>query len=310
MGIVQSAQEYVLWLEEVKNYSPHTVRAYRADLQLFVDTVGVDAQIRDLCGQHVQEYVRVQRNALLSERTIARRLAVLQGWEKWLKRGAHPLSGLNIVEHKVTPKGSLPRVAAMEDIRRLLRRSRALSRAERASTQRPAPVSHTVTMLAASIMFAVGTRVAETASIRVPDLDLETGRLTIVGKGRRTRVVYITNRWLLGALNDYSGARASLHLNHSQLLVNRDGSPITPETIRRRIRVASLAAGGSSPLTPHMFRHAAATSLLEAGVDIRFVQQLLGHASVSTTQIYTHVTPTALRGVLEVADILGSLLER
>ena len=108
----------------------------------------------------------------------------------------------------------------------------------------------------------------------------------------------------------YLETRAGLPVAHSNLLFNRHYGPLTAPAMRSRLAKAAGHAGLSARVTPHMLRHSAATQLIEAGVDIRYIQRLLGHASLSTTEIYTHVSDQALRRVVSDADVLGRLSSR
>ena len=156
-------------------------------------------------------------------------------------------------------------------------------------------------------MVATGLRVSEVVSIQYQDIDLSGRTVRIVGKGRRERQVFLTNRWIHALTRAYLETRAGLHVAHSNLLFNRRHGPLTAPAMRSRLAKAAGHAGLSARVTPHMLRHSAATQLIEAGVDIRYIQRLLGHASLSTTEIYTHVSDQALRRVVSDADVLGRL---
>jgi integrase/recombinase XerD len=160
------------------------------------------------------------------------------------------------------------------------------------------------TLIAASILLSTGIRVGEIATLDCANIDLANRSIRVRGKGSRDRIVYLLGDWLPTLLIAYLDTRAFLAIKHPYLLFNRTLTPLTPAAIRYRLAHASTEAALPRPITPHMLRHAAATNLIEAGVDIRFVQVLLGHASIKTTEIYTHVTNIALRRVLEEANIL------
>ena len=165
------------------------------------------------------------------------------------------------------------------------------------------------TLLAVALMVATGVRVNEVVSIRCQDIDLPGRSVRIVGKGRRERHVFLTNDWIGGLTRAYLRTRASLDVGHSQLLFNRRYDPLTAPAMRVRLSSAAREAGLGARVTPHMLRHTAATQLIEAGVDIRYIQRLLGHASLSTTEIYTHVSDRALMRVVSDADVLGRRLQ-
>jgi integrase/recombinase XerD len=152
--------------------------------------------------------------------------------------------------------------------------------------------------------------VNEVVSVELPDIDLPGRSLRIVGKGRRERQVFLTNDWIRSLTRAYLRTRAALGVEHAHLLFNSHHDPLTAPAMRSRLVNAARDAGVGPRVTPHMLRHTAATQLIEAGVDIRFIQRLLGHASLSTTEIYTHVSDRALMRVVSDADVVGRLLAR
>jgi integrase/recombinase XerD len=128
--------------------------------------------------------------------------------------------------------------------------------------------------------------------------------IRVLGKGARERTVFLADQWTIDLLTNYLHARTSRAVSHPHLLMNRKGEPLSPEAFRRRLATQSVAAGLRQRVTPHMLRHSAATQLIDSGVDIRYVQRLLGHASLLTTEIYTHVSDHSLRQTLIQADVL------
>ncbi|HYI98478.1 MAG TPA: tyrosine-type recombinase/integrase [Thermoleophilaceae bacterium] len=174
----------------------------------------------------------------------------------------------------------------------------------------PLPRPHeSTTLLAVALMVATGVRVHEVVGIECHDIDLSGRSLRLLGKGRRERQVFLPNDWLTDLVRAYIGTRAALDLGHPYLLFNRRHDPLTAPAMRSRLANAAREAGLNARITPHMLRHTAATQLIEAGVDIRYIQRLLGHASLSTTEIYTHVSNRALKRVVTDADVLGGLMQ-
>jgi len=156
-------------------------------------------------------------------------------------------------------------------------------------------------------MAATGVRVGELTSITLADIAADGGAVRVSGKGSRERTVFVGNRQLRENLRDYVFDRRLVARATDRLFVNRRGNPLTAQCLRLRLRKISDELDLSPRLTPHRLRHTAATLLLEEGVDIRFVQRLLGHSSISTTKIYTHVTDASLKAVVERADHMGKL---
>jgi site-specific recombinase XerD len=155
------------------------------------------------------------------------------------------------------------------------------------------------------LMVGTGMRVGELCKIKLDDLSPEGAVVRIHGKGARDRVAYVTDPGLRRDLQRLVAQRRKA--GTAALFVNRYGSHMRPQSVRSKLRRLAKEAGLSRRVTPHMLRHTAATLLIETGVDIRFVQRLLGHSSIATTEIYTHVSDEALRVTLERADVLGTL---
>ena len=157
------------------------------------------------------------------------------------------------------------------------------------------------------LMVVTGMRVGELCKLGLDDLSPDCAVVRIHGKGARERVAYITDASLRQDLQQTVQQRRKSQASISALFVNRHGARMRPQSVRSKLRQLAKEAGLSRPVTPHMLRHTAATLPIETGVDIRFVQRLLGHSSIATTEIYTHVSDQALRTTLERADVLGTL---
>jgi site-specific recombinase XerD len=159
---------------------------------------------------------------------------------------------------------------------------------------------------AVRLMIATGIRVGELCSIRVDDVSPDGRSFRIHGKGARDRVAYVSDVDLRSDLEKLVRWHKGNGSAGGTLFLNRRGLPMRPQSIRSELRRYSTKAGTARRITPHMLRHTAATLLIERGVDIRFVQRLLGHSSIATTEIYTHVSDEALRTTLERADVLAT----
>ena len=142
------------------------------------------------------------------------------------------------------------------------------------------------------LLFSTGLRVSELCALSKDTFQLSDNelRLLINGKGRKERIIQITTKELLQLLKVYYREFSEEIDDQGAILINRRGCPLSPQSVRRIIHKYLKQIGVENHITPHMFRHTFATSLLEAGMDIRYIQSLLGHSSISTTQIYTHVS--------------------
>jgi integrase/recombinase XerD len=261
--------------------------------------------------EHLVTFVERLRNAGLSAPSIRRRVAAIRGFSKWLLERqlleSDPLVGFELPAGR---RRTLPRVIPPHDLARLLlhlQRAALITQQPRPDAVRARPHQST-TLLGVVLMLTTGIRVHEVVGISCGDIDLQTLSIRILGKGRRERHVFLTNSWLTALTKTYLTARAELDIAHTQLLFNALYAPLTTQTMRSRLREAAVGAGLSLHITPHMLRHTAATQLIEAGVDIRYIQRLLGHASLATTELYTHVSDEALRRVVTTADTLERIM--
>ncbi len=151
-------------------------------------------------------------------------------------------------------------------------------------------------------MFTTGVRVGELCSLRLSDIDLPSRILGVRGKGNRERRVFLVDADIVGLIKQYLVLRNLLGPVTDIFLVTSRGTPASPDHIRRHLHKLTAETSIMKRITPHMLRHSAATQLLENGVDIRFVQKLLGHSSIATTEIYTHVSDASLRSAICAAN--------
>ena len=159
------------------------------------------------------------------------------------------------------------------------------------------------------LMVSTGVRVGELCKLRLEDPSPDASILQIRGKGSRDRIAYVADIGLRYDLIGLAEQRRVAGGAQGALFVNRLGLGLKPQSIRTKLRRRATEIGLARRVTPHMLRHTAATLLIESGVDIRFVQRLLGHSSIATTEIYTHVSDEVLRTTLERADVLGVLAQ-
>nr|VFK38615.1 MAG: integrase/recombinase XerD [Candidatus Kentron sp. TC] len=310
MKISQACQDYLDFCRHHKQLSEHSLRAYLADLDEFQRFAGASQPITD-CDKHLlRDYARhLLGERRLKETSVKRRIACLKALFRWLETeellDTNPFHKAAI---RIRLPSRLPRSLGKEEIRNLLRaplrelgfrkredcHGQALLAAARSRQGR----LQLTTLISVELLFATGIRVGELARIELNELDLKEGTIHIHGKGERERVVFLPDRLLTHLLRDYLHHRATLSPNHPQLLINTRGAPATPQLIRRLVTQAGENARLPRHVTPHTLRHTCATHLLDAGVDMRYVQKLLGHQSITTTEIYTHVDKSKLKELI------------
>lgn len=294
MDTRDACDEFVLYCERERHLSANTLAAYRQDLAEFV-RFQCPLRVEDVDGDHLVAYVgHLSGVRRLAPASVKRRLACVRALCGWLIcRKVLPINPFIQVEIRVRIPARLPRCLSHEETRALLT---------------AAEEGDITTKLALHLLLATGVRVGELANVRIADVNVSQQTVRILGKGSRERQAILPDKNLAADVSSYVATRRQPTTGEDYLLRNRCGRPATAAVIRKRIKLLGQAAGICRKMTPHMLRHTAATGLLEAGIDIRFVQRLLGHHSISTTQIYTHVSDAVLKAVVINANVYGRMM--
>ena len=279
--------------EYERRLSENTISAYAQDLAEFTRRFG-DRDVASISGTDLVAYADfLSTSRRLAPASVKRRIACARSLFSWLARKSLvACDPFKTVDIRVRIPDRLPRCLTSAEMVRL-------TRAAVASTKS--------NDLIVNLLFATGVRVSELAAVRVGDIDVQSGTIRIIGKGNRERQVFVSNPDLCDRLSAYLRTNRLQASANDHLLVSSNQRPLSPVGIRSRVKRLAVDAKISRTVTPHVVRHTSATALLEAGVDIRFVQRLLGHRSISTTQLYTHVSDRALRSALLSADICGRM---
>lgn len=272
--------DYLETGEYEKQLSPDTIKAYRIDLRQFLDFTGGEWAGRNMLNQYIK-YLNQHFAPRSAKRKLASVRAFYHEMEICGELGENHFNKLHIRIH--SPQ-QLPRVIPEQIVQALLQS------AYNAYMPGCREVLRDIVVL--ELLFSTGLRVSELCALtRDTFLLNDSGlRLLVRGKGRKERILQITTPELLQLVKTYCNAFSKEIQEQGAILFNQRGRPLSPQPVRRIINKYLDRIGGASHVTPHMFRHTFATSLLEAGMDIRYIQSLLGHSSISTTQIYTHVS--------------------
>lgn len=287
-GWDERLEAFLRFLGSVRNLSPRTVASYRSDLQAFLrwcGRSGVDPSSLD--PRQVRAYLADQRKARYAERTVSRRLSALRTFYGWLEREGDVEVNAPAAASGAKASRRLPEPMGDGDVVRMLG---AVDRSDAAGLRDAAQIE---------LMYASGARIAEVAALRVGDIDFSTATVRLFGKGSKERMVPLYPR-ALRAVGDYlADGRPELAAKGRRpsdaLFLSSRGNPMGTDALRLRFERAATAAGLPSSVTPHTMRHTYATELLSGGADLRSVQELLGHASISTTQVYTHLSVDRLK---------------
>jgi len=295
-------QKFLAYLQHERNFSDHTVRSYGADLAQFVEFLASGAEaaeatddeavcerIRTASPIDLRGFLAELRRADYSRATVARKIATLRSFYKFLARQGHvqrnPVSSLR------TPRQDkrLPKFLDPNDIERLL----AAPKGNDLLSLRDAAMLE--------VLYSTGMRVSELVGMDLADVDPIAEVVRVRGKGRRERLAPLGS-YAVRALNRYLEARSRAEVHDKKaVFLNRHGRRLNVRSVRRKLAKYLAMAGLDPSVSPHTLRHSFATHMLERGADLRAVQELLGHRSLSTTQIYTHVTAGRLKEIYEAA---------
>jgi len=273
------------WLARFQRYlgterrlSVHTLSAYGRDLaalRAWCDRNGL-SDWRQLDHQHVRTFVARSHARGLQGRSIQRRLAALRSFFRFLQREGvlQRNPALDIRAPKAVKR--LPHTLDVDQMSELL-------------AHRPAGVLELRDLALMELFYSSGLRLSELTGLTLANLDLTTGQVRVLGKGSRERIVPVGSM-AIKALRLWLAARSGLAPPDQQaVFVGRRGAALGARAVQLRVAALARAAGLAQHLHPHMFRHSFATHLLESSRDLRGVQELLGHANISTTQVYTHL---------------------
>lgn len=293
-----------------KRLNKKTVKAYCCDIEQFL--AWLEEGTRDFSRASMREYM-VHLNARHAASTVRRKLASLRAWSTWMRREdfmtASPFDDLDV---SIRQPLLLPRTIGPCDLRHMLEPATVLGDADDGHTQSLLELRDQAVL---ELLIATGMRVSELCALNLESIDLSARQVRIFGKGSKERVVTLGSQHTVDAVDEYIKVRKPLatpKLRESQdvrpLFLSRSKERLTDQAVRKIILKRAKQVGVEAHVTPHMFRHTFATTLLEQDVDIRYIQQLLGHSSVKTTERYTHVSSAKLRMIMEQhnpRDVIG-----
>lgn len=282
--------------------SERTIRAYATDLDQFAAFLSPRQTLEKLTPEMLEEWAEELKEAGYASTSIRRKFAALKVFlNYWVRKRVLDRSPAWQIRLDLAPQRVLTRALSGDEMRRLL----AAAEAVVASHERPQGSSEIDAGFIAmrdlcivGLLLATGVRVSELANLLIEDYIPEQRTFVIRGKGAKERLAFLTDRRTCATYTSYLKWRQRLCLDHTSLFVNTIGRSLTSRGIAMVLRGLACAAGLTRRVTPHMIRHTSATFLLRNGVDLRLVQEFLGHSSITTTQRYTHVTKDALIGAL------------
>lgn len=291
MHFDEAVKLFARHLETERLRSAETVRAYLADLRDFrsyLEVHGAPENVSQIDPLHVRGFL-ASRFGKVKKVTMGRKLAAVRTFFRFLQRErlvySNPAAGIRAPKREKP----VPRALSVDEMDRFFVRNPAMAKRDLAVFE---------------LLYSSGLRVGELTGLRIQDLDLKNGWVRVVGKGSKERYVPVGSK-AIKAIEEYLPLRDLLlaqkrpWTDSEALFVNQRGGPLSSRTVRRILKAYLDAAGLKRDASPHTFRHSFATHLLVGGADLRSIQELLGHASLSTTQRYTRVD---LGRLMEVYD--------
>ncbi|GGI95620.1 tyrosine recombinase XerD [Alicyclobacillus cellulosilyticus] len=280
--------QFVEYLRVERGLAPNTLASYRRDLEAFAHYLAEHGPVSltEVRRPHIVQYLSYLRSRGRASATVSRSLASIRSFFHYLVR--EEALPVDPTLHIDTPKleKRLPRVLTEAEVERLL-----------AAPDPTSPAgSRDKAML--ELLYATGIRVSELVSLRLADLNLTSGFLRCLGKGGKERIIPVGEIAQRATVHYLQFGRPQLvrgAMDH--LFVNHHGHPLTRQGFWKILKKYARAAGIFTDITPHTLRHSFATHLLERGADLRAVQEMLGHADISTTQVYTHLTRARMKEV-------------
>ena len=287
-------ENYLEYCSAQKRLDEKTLKAYRIDLRQFSEQ-NPYTHIAEITSDSLEQYI-ARLHTQYKPKTVKRKIASTKAFFHYLEyREIIDRNPFNKIIIRFREPVILPKTIPLHTVEIFLstiykQRKNARTLYQRRNALRDAAV--------AELLFATGIRISELCSLKVSDVNLYDGTILIYGKGDKERRIQVGNESVIHILTEYTEDFSGERRSCSNFFVNQSGKALSDQTVRSMINKYTTLASIEQHITPHMFRHTFATSLLEADVDIRYIQEMLGHSSINITEIYTHVAVAKQRNIL------------
>ena len=295
MNALQMQQKsYLEYCQFQKRLDMKTLKAYRIDLTQFLNQISV-ADVSEITPLLLENFI-VGLHQTYKPKTVKRKLATLKAFFHYLEyRDLIDKNPFNKIQVKFREPAVLPKTIPLHTVESFLCAIYRQQREGKTYYQRTNAIRDAAVI---ETLFATGMRISELCSLQINDVELYEHTFLIHGKGSKERMIQIGSIDVINILTKYKMLFEQQMQMCGHFFVNQNGSALSDQSIRRMINKYASYAAIELHITPHMFRHTFATSLLEADVDIRYIQEMLGHSSINVTEIYTHVAMSKQRDIL------------
>ena len=282
-----------------KNLSPKTINAYSIDLeqfQSFISTQNANPYINGISKDLIKKYLQIIYH--FKPKTVKRKVASLKAMFNYLEyENDDFINPFRKIKIRFKEPQILPLVMTIGEVKKVLYvlYNDLNCNSKTGNYTYKAQIRNIVIV---ELLFATGMRISELCNLKTSDIDLKTGIIKVFGKGSKERIIQICNSDVKSLMRKYQKLYASHIEDNKCFFINRLGQPISTQSVRLMLHQYVQKSGISKRITPHTFRHTFATLLLEENVDIRYIQNMLGHSTITTTQIYTHINTESQKKIL------------
>lgn len=276
---------YLEYCKTQKCLDSKTLKAYKIDLNQFYNSIAI-CDINNISTEILENYIG-ELHRKYKPKTVKRKIASIKAFFHYLEyKDLIEKNPFNKLHVRFREPVILPKTIPLNIVEKLLstiynQKNSAKTNYQKRNSLRDVAVIE--------LLFATGMRISELCTLRTNDVNLYNGNILIYGKGSKERMIQIGNISVINILVEYKNEFCREIENCNRFFANQSGKPLTDQAVRRMLNKYTTLAAIDMHITPHLFRHTFATSLLEADVDIRYIQQMLGHSSINITEIYTHV---------------------
>lgn len=301
LTLKDAIRDFILHCRHEKNLSLKTQKFYTIDLtqfSQFPSQANCEQYVRDVDKAILKNYI--QTLSVFKPKTVKRKLATLKAFFKYMEfEDVITVNPFRKIRINIKEPKQLPVVMTIPEVRKIFMAVYDTKRNNHVNTGYSRFVAIR-NIAVVELLFATGVRVSELSNLCEANVDLSSGFIKVRGKGSKERVIQICNKETITILKEYSKQATKYRQNSLDcFFVNRLGGQLSDQSIRKIVKTIATTASLTKHITPHVFRHSVATLLLEEGVDIKYIQELLGHSSIMTTQIYTHVNKEKQKAILK-----------
>lgn len=287
-------KNYIQFCQTQKCLDIKTIRAYNIDISQFASHINY-SDFDDITPKHIESYIAYLHSSY-KPKSAKRKIASIKAFFHYCEfKEIINQNPFDKVEIRFREPITLPKTISLQTLELFL----STIYNQYASATTPYKRKKALRDIAvAELLFSTGMRISELCNLSPSDVNLNDNIVLIYGKGAKERKMQIGNTNVINILIEYKNIYLSEISKCNHFFVNQSGTPLSDQTVRRMINKYTFLASIEQHITPHMFRHTFASSLLDADVDIRYIQEMLGHSSINTTQIYTHVTMAKQKNIL------------